>query len=272
MQHGKIGLRAATWFNIVLSFVAISALVIMGVSLYKYINRISGLMYAKDMGDYTKHLIDKVKKSKDTMDKVELLKLSHQLQDVVKALNDHMTASGAKVTLPTIDPSKDLVNFVHELSSNLIEFSKNENTQHAFFEGLVGLIKDKNASLNELLPLGNKQVSFAKSLIEFSHYIDFNELTTPIMNRTATLRTIITVLLKGMKKWFIQTNGLFFIGAIMFGVTWLLSIIASICLKKARKKRYLNGGTGLIIGSIFLPVFGFLFYPIISISYTIRKS
>ncbi len=235
----------------------------MALNLYHFIQKLLGLAYIKEVNQYVREFTDKTNKTGTPEEKLELLK---KVRIVITELNRNL--GDHKITLGSGTTPKEILDHVNSSIHDLIN---DEATQHTFFKAFVGLIKDKNEALNSIQPINNHHIEFAKSLFEFSDYVSLKKLATIALKDTIDKKAIIKELLNGLFKWFKQTSGWFFIGLLMFAVGWLAATLSAIVTKIIRKKRELKGGGWLIFWAWFMPVLGFVFYPIISFSYILRK-
>ena len=257
MAKKKTGVWVSTLINIIISAIIILGLILMVVSLIQFYNRISGLLYAREVGSYASNLANKVKDGH--MSKEQLMQLTADL-------NKNLESN--KIIIPTSGTAQQIS---AQLSAQIHDLLNNESTQHGFFKSLVSLIKEKNGVLNEIEPLTDNHVAFAKSLFEFSEYVSFKEIAKIALDGNADKHNIIMLLLKGFGEWFTDTSDLFFFGMLLFVIAWLSAVVTSIWMKVARKRRGIRGGSWLIFWAWFMPLLGFIFYPLISFSYIFRK-
>ncbi|TCG11592.1 hypothetical protein [Mycoplasma todarodis] len=261
MENRTLGVWVTAIINIFISIFILAGIFLMAWNLYHFLTKILGLAYAKEISEYVNGFTHyfKNKKSVGPQD-------IENLQKLVNALNANL--GDHKITLShSLSPQE---NFQH-VNDAIQDLIKNEETQHTFFKAIIQLVKDKNEVLNGIQPINDKHVEFAKSLFEFSDYVSFKKIAALALKDTVDKKGIVNLLVEGMFKWFTQTSGWFFIGLLMFAVGWLSATVASITTKIVRKKRDLKGGGWLIFWAWFMPLFGFIFYPIISFSYILRK-
>ncbi|CAM9136780.1 hypothetical protein [Mycoplasma todarodis] len=257
MAKKKTGVWVSAFINLIISAIVILGLILMVVSLIQFYNRISGLLYAREVGTYANNLASDVKGG--NMSKEQLMQLAADL-------NKNLESN--KIIIPTTGTPKEIA---AQLSSQIHDLLNNESTQHDFFKSLVSLIKEKNSVLNEVEPISDNHIAFAKSLFEFSEYISFKEIAKVAFNGDADKHRIIMLVLKGFGEWFTSTSDLFFFGMLLFIVAWLFAVVTSIWMKVARKRRGIRGGAWLVFWAWFMPILGFIFYPLISFSYIFRK-
>ncbi len=261
METRTLGAWVTAIINIFISIFIIAGVVLMAWNLYHFLTKIWGFVYAKEISQYVKDFTNQLKE-KQNVSSEDL----RNLQKLVGALNANL-GNHKVIISQNISPQE---NFQHVYDS-IQDLIKNEDTQHTFFKSIIQLIKDKNEVLSGIQPINDKHVAFAKSLFEFSDYVSFKKLASLALGGPIDKKEIIKVLINGLLKWFTQTSGWFFIGALMFVVGWLSAIVSAIITKVMRKNRNLKGGGWLIFWSWCIPLLGFIFYPIISFSYILRK-
>lgn len=175
------------------------------VGLIQFYNRMSGLLYAKEVGIYANNLAGKIKEGHISQG---------QLIQLATDLNKNLESN--KIIIPTSGTPKQIAD---QLSSQIHDLLNNESTQHDFFKSIVSLIKEKNSVLNAVEPITNNHVAFAKSLFEFSEYVSFKEITGIAFDGHADKNQIVTLLLKGFGKWFVSTSEIFFFGMLVFVIS-----------------------------------------------------
>ncbi len=257
MAKRKMGVWVSTLMNVIISIIIILALTLMVIGIIRFYHRISGLMYAREVGAYATSLSNKIKEGNMSVDQLKTL-----AGDLNKNLKDN------NIILPS---STDPAVIASNLSSQIHNLLDNESTQHEFFESLVSLIKERNGVLNSIEPINDNHVAFAKSLFEFSEYVSFKEIAKIAFDGNADKKDIVMLLLKGFGQWFVKTSDIFFIGLLLFAFGWLSAVVTSVWMKVARKRRGIRGGLWLMIWAWFMPLLGFIFYPLISFSYIFRK-
>ncbi len=183
MAKRKMGVWVSTIINIIISIIIILALILMVVGVIQFYHRVSGLMYAREVGTYATNLSNKIKEGNMSVDQLKTL-----ANDLNKNLKDN------NIVLPSSGTPQEIAN---NLSSQIHNLLNNESTQHDFFESLISLIKERNGVLNSIEPINDNHVAFAKSLFEFSEYISFKEIAKIAFDGDADKKAIVMLLLKG---------------------------------------------------------------------------
>ncbi len=259
MHSKSTGIWLTIIVNILISLFLIAGVVIMMWNLYHFINKMIGFTHVNEVSKYVKGFSNDIKEGKVDPTKVDL-------NGLIKALNVNL-GDHKIVISPNATPKEVLDQFNNALQ----KFMHDDAAQHTFFKAFAQLIKDKNETLNSIREINDNHVAFATSLIEFSDYVSIKRISVLVFKGGDHKEEIIKLILKGIWKWFKKTSDWFFIGLVIFVFTWFVALISSIVTKVMRRKRNLNGGGGLIFWAILMPLFGYIFYPLISFSYLLRK-
>ncbi|CAM9121275.1 hypothetical protein MYMA111404_02155 [Mycoplasma marinum] len=243
-------------FNLLIGAVIIWALTMIVILILRFYNEAKGLLYAKDFKEYLDDISNNIQKHKWT--NPELQKFADLFNQSFGENRIILKSNGTSI--------ENTIILKNQLQMLLNDKTTNAQTIKAIlFVAGQGELKFFDISVTPHVK------EFIISAAKFAQHIDIDGIINDIQSGSNIKPEILMYMIKSAGAWFTDISGDSAIWLLVFIIAWGVAIIFSIANKLIRFAADLKAGMWLVFWAIMMPIFGFIFYPLISLKYLFKN-